>query len=94
MAKWVAVLYAVGLVTGLGGVTLVVLDWRSNHETISRWRAANPMNNEQGSYGQMLMINEVVNGLIGTTWRRVVAVILLFLAVLLEAIGNFLGLAV
>jgi hypothetical protein len=69
-------LYAGALLAGLGGITLVIMDWRSNNDTVQRWQAANPNDNQDGSYGQALLINEVVVGLVGTTWRRVVAVIL------------------
>jgi hypothetical protein len=92
MTTWIAVLYSVGLLTGLGGLALVIIDWRTNGVTARRWKAANPKDNKDGSWAQTLMINEVVTGLIGTTWRRIAAVILLFLGILLDALGNFLGL--
>jgi hypothetical protein len=89
---WAAILYALGATAEIGGIWLVVIEFRANQAAWREWDAANPKRNEGGSLGQIPLLNKIVSGLIGKSGRRVVSVGLLVLGVIAGTVGNYMSL--
>lgn len=86
--------YAVALLAESGGLVLVVLTLRADRSALLRWRAANPLNNEGGSYDQTPLVNQIVTQILDEPrWRQRVAVGLIALGIVSGALGNFASLA-
>lgn len=86
---WAALLYSVSLAAELGGIAILVADLLRNRVEVRERKAANPNNNEGGSWLQMNLLNNVMLGLIGVTRWRILAVALLVVGVITGGIGNF-----
>jgi hypothetical protein len=80
------------LVAELVGIRLLVREGQRATQSLQRWRAANPRGNPEGSYGQQLLMNDVVEQVLGSQARRGWAIALLVGGVLLGTAGNLLGL--
>jgi hypothetical protein len=89
MRTWAIICYTVAALAEGGGVVLVVLEFRQSRRALQRWVKANPNDNQQGSWGQILELNGVITGLLGTRWRRLVAVGLIVLGIVAGTVGNF-----
>lgn len=87
-----AACYVVALVAELWGIALLVDEARKANAAIRRWRAANPRGNPEGSYGQGLQLNDLMEMLLGNQGSRRKAIILLVTGVVVGAAGNFLSL--
>lgn len=92
MRVWAIICYAVATVVELVGFGLIVSEIYKSRRVLQEWRHANPNANDGGSWGQVLQINNVVIGLLGSTCRRVTAAVLVLLGILAGAAGNFLSL--
>jgi hypothetical protein len=85
--------YAVAAAAETGGLAFVLLALRENRNNMRRWVEANPNNNDGGSYGQLMLLNQVVPALLGaSSWRSRVAVVLIAVGILAGTLGNFTGL--
>ncbi|TFV52653.1 hypothetical protein [Blastococcus sp. TF02A-35] len=80
------------LAAELVGIALLVREGKRATRSLQRWRAANPRNNPEGSYGQQMLLNDVIEHVLGSQARRGWAVTLLVAGVLLGTAGNLLGL--
>ncbi|MBM7804968.1 hypothetical protein JOD57_000805 [Geodermatophilus bullaregiensis] len=87
------VLFVIACLAELGSVVLIVREARTAAGVLRRWqRADNPANQEQGTWAQVLLINEVVRTLLDARVRIASAVALLVVGILAGTVGNFLTL--
>lgn len=85
--------YLVAALAEAGGLALVLLALKENRAILNRWADANPNKNTEGSYSQILLLNDVVPALLGASrWRGRLAAILIALGILAGTLGNFTGL--
>ena len=85
--------YVVAAAAETGGLVFILLALRENRDIMRRWVEANPNNNDEGSYGQIILLNQVVPALLGvSSWRSRVAVVLIAVGILAGTLGNFTGL--
>jgi hypothetical protein len=91
--KAAAVLFVVACVAELGSVVLIVREARRTATVLRRWQQAdNPANQGQGTYAQLLLVNEVVQTLLDARVRIASAVGLLVVGIVAGTVGNFLTL--
>jgi hypothetical protein len=81
--------YVVAAIAEIGGWALVVLEFRDTRQALQKWLDANPANHAQGSYGQHLVLNDVMIGLLGSKPRRLAAATLIAVGIIAGTLGNF-----
>jgi hypothetical protein len=59
--------YAVAAAAEIGGLLFALLALRENRRIMRRWVEANPNNNADGSYDQIMLLNHVVPALLGAS---------------------------
>jgi hypothetical protein len=69
MRTWAIICYTVTAFAESGGLVLVVLEFHGSRRAMQAWVDANPNENPEGSWGQILRLNDVIFGLLGTRWR-------------------------
>lgn len=84
--------YAAAFLAESAAFALIVKEVCDTRRALQEWKHANPSNHGDGSWGQQLLINKVVSGLLGSTRRRVVAAVLVGLGIIAGTGGNFLSL--
>ncbi len=90
MRLYAMICYAVAAAAEMGGLVFAVLALRENQAIRKLWMAANPKQNDGGSWGQMLLLNRAVPALLGkSTWQGRVAVVLIVLGIIAGTLGNF-----
>lgn len=93
MVAFVIVLYVLTFAAEVVGFVLLVKDARSSTVSLRKWQAANP-NSGGSSYGQVLDLGPVIEGLLGNPRRRRVAVGLIGAGIALGLTSNLLSLYV
>lgn len=92
MRMWAVACYVTATVAEVGGFGFIVWEVWDSRRTFRKWMQANPNKNEDGSWDQVKLINKVVRGLLGRTWPRVTAAVLVVVGIGAGAAGNFLSL--
>lgn len=87
-------LFTVSLICELVAIALIFGEARQSQKALKSWKGANPDNNANGSYGQNLVLNQIMIGLLGRPWVRYVAAILILVGLVTGAAGNFVSLAI
>lgn len=85
--------FSVSLVAEGTAVALLFREAGGAQRSLRKWRDANPNNNENGSFGQTLLLNEIMEGLLGSPRTRFTAACLIAGGLIAGAAGNFTSLA-
>lgn len=93
MRALVGALYVLAVIADLAGFALLVNEARKADRELVAWNDANPNENADGSNAQILLLNRVVNGLLGSRRKRALAVVLVALGIVSGAAANFMSLA-
>ena len=81
-------LYLVSFAAELTAVILLLLDARDASAALKRWVGANPGGNDEGAYGQLLELNDIMLGLLGSPRTRYTAVGLILFGLVAGMVGN------
>lgn len=86
-------LFALSFVAEAVAVTLIFSEARAAQRALHRWKAANPLGNQQGSFGQTLELNEIMSGLLGRPMLRFTAAALVAFGLVTGTAGNYTSLS-
>jgi hypothetical protein len=84
------VCFLLALVTGLTGLALVILEGRRTARALRRWRDEEA--GEEGLFARQRQLDGIVDVLLGNSFDRTAAVVLLAVAVVAGVLGGLLRL--
>jgi len=86
---WAIICISISVAAELAGFALIVVESGESRRSLREWQAANPNRNPDGSYGQQLVLNSVINGMLGSTPRRITAAGFILLGIVFGALADF-----